>query len=198
MAWRSFAVARPGVGIALEMTKGVTVSLGVIGARAAGYTLSITQLSSCSSGRRLPGPVYMTVYHSLVQTGSTSFLQVISLATNTTPWTVRRVNRFFTFSPFKENLMRGNTRLQMVGVLAVGVLLGYLAASDGANPFARAKRTSQDSEGRTVGAEDPCMGRACCTQGGYKELRVALQSAEDVARVQKDGKRPNILVNWGD
>ena len=43
----------------------------------------------------------------------------------------------------EEDPRQRNTRLQMVGVLAVGALLGYLAASGKLNPFATASSHSR-------------------------------------------------------
>ena len=53
-----------------------------------------------------------------------------------------------------------NTRLQMMAVLAVGVLLGYLAATGRLNPFAKAGAAAQSEEASTskpteAGNSDP-------------------------------------------
>jgi hypothetical protein len=46
--------------------------------------------------------------------------------------------------------MQRNARLQMVGVLLVGALLGYLAASGKLNPFASARTPPQPPQEKTT------------------------------------------------
>jgi arylsulfatase A-like enzyme len=94
-----------------------------------------------------------------------------------------------------------NTRLQMMAVLAVGVLLGYLAATGRLNPFAKAGAAAQSEEARTTkpteaGNSDP----ACCCDGVDKGelLALANRKARVAARAEGKGKKPNIVVIMGD
>ena len=72
----------------------------------------------------------------------------------------------------EEDLMQRNVRLQMVGMLAVGALLGYLAASGKPNPFATASTTRQAQEEKAARADKPEGGEkpACCCDGDRKSV----------------------------
>jgi arylsulfatase len=82
----------------------------------------------------------------------------------------------------------------MAAVLAVGTLLGYLAASGKLNPFARAE-TIQPAAAAACGA------RAACCEDVNKGQLVALADPKvkaAVARAEQNGKKPNILFIMGD
>ena len=57
-----------------------------------------------------------------------------------------------------------NTRVQMAAILAVGALLGYVAASGNLNPFSRADANSPGAQAKGVKPTDPDAGDkpACC------------------------------------
>jgi arylsulfatase len=87
----------------------------------------------------------------------------------------------------------------MAAVLAVGALLGYLAASGRATLFQQA-----DAAPPTLGAGEAGSGdkAACCSEGASKgELLVMADprvKATVAAAQEKNGKKPNILVIMGD
>jgi arylsulfatase len=90
--------------------------------------------------------------------------------------------------------MLRNTKLQLLAVLGLGALLGYAAASGSFNPFQRAGASPQPAE--PGGGADP----TCCSEGVSKGQLVALaahnQNVE--AKAAQAGKKPNILVIFGD
>ena len=85
-----------------------------------------------------------------------------------------------------------NARVQMAAVLAVGVLLGYVAASGRFNPFQRA------------GAADPSDGSAQAGDGDKPDCGCSdgLSRGQLLAKAdEKEGKnsdKPNILFIMGD
>jgi arylsulfatase len=98
--------------------------------------------------------------------------------------------------------MLRNTRVQLVAVLAAGALLGYLAASGSLNPFSRADANSPESKAVAVKpADSDSVGKLACCEDVNKSQLVAMADPkvkEAVARVQKNGKKPNILFIMGD
>jgi arylsulfatase len=96
--------------------------------------------------------------------------------------------------------MLRSARVQVVAALTVGVLLGYGAATGHLNLFQRAGATPQP-EGAAAAkpAESGGAGPACC-DGAYKGQLLALAAHNDEVRVKaaESGKKPNILVIWGD
>jgi arylsulfatase A-like enzyme len=89
-------------------------------------------------------------------------------------------------------------------IVAAGVLLGYLAASDKLNPFPnahaapRARDEVQIAEPAKPGAN---IGPACCSDGVGKGTLLALaapKAGAAVGSVQDSGKKPNIVVIMGD
>ncbi len=90
----------------------------------------------------------------------------------------------------------------MVAVLAAGAVLGYLAASGNLNPFARAGTAPPPQEARAARADESAGAEpACCSDGLNKGQLLALADRKAVAataRAQQDGKKPNILVIFGD
>jgi arylsulfatase len=88
-------------------------------------------------------------------------------------------------------------------MLATGASLGYLAASDKLNPFpsAHAAPRPTDDLGRAVSAKPCDEGPVCCSDGIGKGKLLALATptvGSAVAGAQASGKKPNILVIWGD
>src|SRR5262245_40348295 len=100
----------------------------------------------------------------------------------------------------EEDLMQRNVRLQMVGMLAVGALLGYLAASGKPNPFATASTTRQAQEEKAARADKPEGGEkpACCCDGADRGQLLVRANGKAAARAADSGKKPNILIIWGD
>ena len=100
--------------------------------------------------------------------------------------------------------MLHNTRLQTIAVLAVGGVLGYLVA---AGPWkaasqasaARPQREAVLSGVRHVVAEKTAP--SCCCEGADKAEQIVAATARTVstaATAQENGKKPNILVIFGD
>ncbi len=99
-------------------------------------------------------------------------------------------------------MIRG-TRLQSLAILATGALLGYLAASDKLNPFpsAQAAQRPTADPGRAMSAKPSDDGPACCSDDIGKGTLLALATPSGgsaLAGAQVAGKKPNILVIWGD
>jgi arylsulfatase len=97
-----------------------------------------------------------------------------------------------------------NTRVQTAAVLAVGVLLGYLAAS-GLSPFSWAGGARLPVE--EVTAKPAGSGGAneqvCCNGSDTGQLLaradpLASHNEKIAAEAQKSGKKPNICIIWGD
>ena len=96
--------------------------------------------------------------------------------------------------------MLKNTRLQLIVMLAVGGLLGYAAASGKLNldHWARAGQPAP-----TATADQPAASGerpAACCDGVNEGEAVALASHNRrvEAKAQESGKKPNILIIWGD
>jgi arylsulfatase len=96
--------------------------------------------------------------------------------------------------------MLRNTRVQMIAILAIGALLGYVAASGGVSIFSKA-----DGSQLAATAKLPVPGdsapAACCTEEPARSQLVALagSSAKTATREGKDGgKKPNIVFIMGD
>jgi arylsulfatase A-like enzyme len=97
-----------------------------------------------------------------------------------------------------------NPRLQTAAVLAAGILLGYLSATDRFNPFPNAHAASLPADGmnqagsaqRTSDAGPPS-----CSEGVSKGTLLALaapKSGGAIESVQASGKKPNIIMIMGD
>jgi arylsulfatase len=85
--------------------------------------------------------------------------------------------------------MLRNTRVQMAGVLALGALLGYLAANGRLNPFSWAD------------AAESGGGKAGARQKGNTGQFLAPGNLKGVAKIkkaEKNGKKPNIVFIMGD
>jgi arylsulfatase A-like enzyme len=86
------------------------------------------------------------------------------------------------------------THATAIGMMAVGALLGYVAASGNFNFFQRAGASPGSAE--PGGSADP----ACCTEGVSKGQLLALEAHNEKveAKAAQAGKKPNILVIMGD
>jgi arylsulfatase len=86
--------------------------------------------------------------------------------------------------------MFSRTRLPIIAVLAAGALLGYLAGSRNLNPFARAGTAEQPGESGNRPAA------ACCDEVNKGQLLARADPRPAASRAE--GKKPNILVIFGD
>src|SRR5262245_57284139 len=96
--------------------------------------------------------------------------------------------------------MRKNTKVMAVGFLGLGMLLGYAAASGYLNPAQWARASQRAPAARTDQPTDAGKAQPGCCDGVSKGELVALGTHDTrvVAQSEKDGKKPNILVIWGD
>jgi arylsulfatase len=85
----------------------------------------------------------------------------------------------------------------MAAVLAVGILLGYLAASGKLNPFSRVDAGQSSPETTSVRPAEPGDRPVCCEEVNRGQL-LAMADGKVAARAPGDGKKPNILVIMGD
>jgi arylsulfatase len=98
--------------------------------------------------------------------------------------------------------MLRSVKVQMAAVLAAGVLVGYLAAAGKLNPFSRADAAAPSGEA-TVGqpSSSPTPDNQAASQSnaaaGQGEA-LARHNARVAAATQKNGKKPNICIIWGD
>ena len=97
-------------------------------------------------------------------------------------------------------------QLQTVAVLAAGAVLGFIAASGEPRTAARAE-TARPVSGIVAAptANTPLTKAPCCDAKLDRTLALADQVAEanavalaQVEKATKAGKKPNILVIWGD
>ncbi len=93
--------------------------------------------------------------------------------------------------------MFSRSRLQMLAVLAVGVCGGYIAASGKLDTLLNAEPKANAT---TTEPLTPCPEGGCCANPDQSATLAALNShnANVSAKLQKDGKKPNILVIFGD
>src|SRR5262249_39938166 len=99
------------------------------------------------------------------------------------------------------NCMTWRTHVGAVCLTVLGALLGYAAATANLNPFRLAGATAPPTIDACPAERE---GRMSCTQGGCGPLQISLHTdeqipvkAEDEPR-SKSGKKPNILIIWGD
>jgi arylsulfatase len=106
--------------------------------------------------------------------------------------------------------MLRNTRLQVVFTLAIGMALGYVAATGRLTPSvqadATAARTTESTTSVAEGTSDNSTG-ACCLQKSRQELLLA-DASDQLAQAQTKGgksgsgsgssKKPNIIFIMGD
>src|SRR5258708_4424425 len=96
--------------------------------------------------------------------------------------------------------MLKSTRFQAVVLLTLGVLLGYAAASGHMRPdwFAKAAGHTE----KPADHEQSGNGQIQCCQGGVDKgealAPLDAHNQEVAAKAAQAGKKPNILVIWGD
>ena len=96
--------------------------------------------------------------------------------------------------------MLKNTKVLAVALIGLGMLLGYAAASGKLNP-AQWARAGQPAS--TATADQPAGAperQVNCCDGMNKGQLVAFANHNErvAAQAQKDGKKPNICIIWGD
>jgi arylsulfatase len=93
--------------------------------------------------------------------------------------------------------MLRNTRVQMGAVLALGAVLGYLAATGWPNPlsWAGTTRPATDNPSAKPSAPGTPVNAGCCEGGRCDQFLVRAESGLKPAAT---GKKPNILVIMGD
>ena len=102
--------------------------------------------------------------------------------------------------------MRFSKQLQSVAVLAAGAVLGFVAASGGTPASARNVADAASVRSLTTQAASATTAKApCCDAMLDRTLALADQIAEantlalaQVEKATKAGKKPNILIIWGD
>jgi arylsulfatase A-like enzyme len=95
--------------------------------------------------------------------------------------------------------MLKRTKLMALGMMAVGALLGYAAASSQFTLPWRAQAASQPSLSSTLVESNP----SCCSDGADRELLLVKADRQEApqkgnGQPAKESKKPNILVLWGD
>src|SRR5262245_17469837 len=98
--------------------------------------------------------------------------------------------------------MLRRTPILAILMMAAGGLLGYAAASGKLNLF-RHLSAAAPPERVTPQPSEPKAGTPqaeCCLDGANKgeRLALALHNQKVAAEAQASGKKPNILVIWGD
>jgi arylsulfatase len=90
--------------------------------------------------------------------------------------------------------------VRSAGLVAAGAALGYLAAAGYLNPFPKAGATPQPAEAVTVQTADPGTAAPGCCDVLTKDELVALAAHNRAVREKAadSGKKPNILIIWGD
>src|SRR5262245_2316056 len=93
-----------------------------------------------------------------------------------------------------------NTRVQMAAILAVGALLGYLAASGNLNPFSRADANSPTAQAKGVKPADPDSEDKpdCCKDVTKARLLARADEKPKSGGEEKNATKPNILFIMGD
>src|SRR5262249_8385362 len=85
--------------------------------------------------------------------------------------------------------------IQVALVLAVGLLAGYAASSAKFRPFQKADASPPE---RPAASEGPAPA-SCCTEGIDKPgAALAAHNSAVKEKSAESGKKPNILVLWGD
>jgi arylsulfatase len=96
------------------------------------------------------------------------------------------------------------TEVLAIVTMAVGALLGYAAASGKWNPFQQPRAVAEPGEQTARQPGNPgsegTPEAECCSEGVNKGqlLALATRNRNVAAAAQKDGKKPNILVIFGD
>jgi arylsulfatase len=99
--------------------------------------------------------------------------------------------------------MLRNTKIQMLVVLVAGASIGYAAASGRLNPFQRAEAAPPQgaSTAEKTGSAPAGGEAACCPEGVSKGQLLAFadpRASATAAKVQANGKKPNIVFIMGD
>src|SRR4051794_3982544 len=95
------------------------------------------------------------------------------------------------------------TTVQAVVILAVGALLGYAAGTGKLNPFSKAEAAPSGETSAFNKSPESQTGDSpgCCSEGASKAQLLAMADPKvkaAVARAEKNGKKPNIVVIMGD
>jgi arylsulfatase len=92
--------------------------------------------------------------------------------------------------------MRNRSHLLAISMMALGGLLGYAAASGQFTLLWQSKVAAQPGESPSAEQSGP----SCCSEGIQKRqvLALAAHNRNVASAAQKDGKKPNILIIWGD
>jgi arylsulfatase len=103
------------------------------------------------------------------------------------------------FSREENNVLR-NGHLKTAAAIAVGAALGYLAATGHLNPFPRAGAAPQPAETVPAKPANPDTGAPGCCDGLNKGELLALATHNHAVqeKAADSGKKPNILIIWGD
>src|SRR5579883_1219843 len=95
-----------------------------------------------------------------------------------------------------------NTKFLAGAFLGLGLALGYAAASGKLNPFQKAEATTTAPSPIAPAVDGPAcpVGGDCCGAPDKAAVLAAVNAHNQkvAANAQKDGKKPNILVIWGD
>src|SRR5687768_9017461 len=86
-----------------------------------------------------------------------------------------------------------STKAQAVALAVVCGILGYVAAST--DVF---RTTAAAPSVSAAAPESTCDKESCCSDAGRAARLVAAHNVKVSANLQKDGKKPNILVIFGD
>src|SRR5262249_54290468 len=102
-------------------------------------------------------------------------------------------------SPRRRDEMLQNSKLHLLAVLAAGLALGYAAAAGKLNPFQRAGARAPERPAASDGpAGEPVPARPRADGISRAGLLLAAHNSAVQVKAAKSGKRPNILVLWGD
>jgi arylsulfatase len=102
--------------------------------------------------------------------------------------------------------MSRRTRWLTIAALGLGILLGYTAAATDWSLLSKARATSppadvESKETVPVQTPDSCCTESCCSEGNAKSkliAQIATHNSQVAAKTKQDGKKPNILIIWGD
>src|SRR5262249_41739244 len=107
-----------------------------------------------------------------------------------------------------RSTMFRNTKVQMAAVLAVGALLGYLAASGKLNPFSVASPPRppesvanpprSPEQAVSVKPAKPADDAPCCEGVNKSQFLVRADPKPGNQDQKKDGRKPNIVFIMGD
>jgi arylsulfatase A-like enzyme len=98
-------------------------------------------------------------------------------------------------SPWRSTMFK-RRNLTAIGLVAVGALLGYAAASGHLSLNRPASAAPPDRPEATRPAESAPAEPGCCQEGLPSGVQLVRAGQKD--EPAKDGKKPNILIIWGD